>query len=219
MTEPKSFLLSAELHRYLLDHSTDLDERQRALVEETAELGGVSVMQVAPEQGLLLTMLTRLVGANLVVEVGTFTGLSAMCFAFGLDTGGSVITCDVSDEWTAIARAAWERAGVSDRIELRLGPAADTLRAMPTDPVIDLAFIDADKPNYRTYYDELLPRLRSGGLLLADNVLWSGAVVDPAVDDENVRAIRDFNDYVAADGRVEVVMLPVSDGLSLVRKR
>ena len=219
MAEPKSFLLSAELHRYLLDHSTDLDERRRALVEETAELGGVSVMQVAPEQGLLLTMLTRLVGANLVVEVGTFTGLSAMCFAFGLDAGGSVITCDVSDEWTAIAREAWERAGVSDRIELRLGPAADTLRAMPIDPVIDLAFIDADKPNYRAYYDELLPRLRPGGLLLADNVLWSGAVVDPAADDENVRAIRDFNDYVAADGRVEVVMLPVSDGLSLVRKR
>ncbi len=127
--------------------------------------------------------------------------------------------CDVSDEWTSVAKPHWAAAGVADRIDLQIGPALDTLRAMPHGETIDMAFIDADKPNYANYYDELLRRLRPNGLILVDNVLWSGRVVDPGADDDNTVAIRAFNDKVAADDRVESVMLPISDGLTLLRKK
>jgi caffeoyl-CoA O-methyltransferase len=153
------------------------------------------------------------------VEVGTFTGYSSICIARGLADGGRLLCCDVSEEWTAIAREHWDQAGVADRIELRIGPAADTLRALPADPAIDIAFIDADKPGYRTYYEEIVERLRPGGLVLLDNVLWSGNVVDDEDQSENTVAIRAVNDHVAADSRVDAVMLPIADGLTIARKK
>jgi caffeoyl-CoA O-methyltransferase len=222
---PKSFNLSADIHAYLVAHGTPPDAVQTDLIAETQALGGIAAMQIAPEQGALMEMLARLVGATFAVEVGTFTGYSAMCIARGLTPGGRLLCCDVSEEWTNIARRYWDRAGVADRIELRIAPAVDTLRALPPLPLIDLAFIDADKPSYIAYFEELVPRLRPNGLLLVDNVLWSGRVVDRVGSeadgeaDDNTRALRAFNDHIAADERVDVVMLPVADGLTLARKR
>ncbi|HWS47291.1 MAG TPA: class I SAM-dependent methyltransferase [Acidimicrobiia bacterium] len=216
---PKSFLLSAELADYLVDHGTPPDALQRDLIAETAALGPIAGMQIAPEQGAFLTVLTRLVGARRAVEVGTFTGYSALCIARGLPADGRLLCCDISDEWTAIGRSYWDKAGVSDRIELRLAPAVDTLAALAPDVVFDLAFIDADKPNYPNYYEALLPRMRTNGVILVDNVLWDGNVVKAEADDDNTRAIRAFNDMVAADERVDTVMLPVADGLTVCRKK
>jgi caffeoyl-CoA O-methyltransferase len=196
------------------------DEVLTELRAETEALGDVSMMQVGSDQGSLLTALTRLAAARSAVEVGTFTGYSSICIARGLQPGGRLLCCDVSEEYTAIARRAWERAGVADRIELRIAPALETLRALPLEATIDVAFIDADKPNYVNYYDELLPRVRPGGLILADNTLWSGRVADsPAADDAaNLVAIRRFNDHVAADARVANYLLPIGDGLTLIVK-
>jgi caffeoyl-CoA O-methyltransferase len=216
---PKSFLLTPELAAYLVGHGTPPDAHQLALIEETRTLGPVAGMQIAPEQGAFLTLLTQAIGARYAVEVGTFTGYSSLCIARGLPADGHLLCCDVSDEWTAIARRAWASAGVADRIELRLAPAADTLRSLPPEATIDLAFIDADKPGYPVYYEEILGRLRPNGLVLVDNVLWDGRVVQPDADDDNTRAIRAFNDMVAADDRVEAVMLPIADGLTLCRKK
>jgi caffeoyl-CoA O-methyltransferase len=215
---PKSFFLGPEVATYLVDHGTPPDAVQLALIEETRELGPVAGMQVAPEQGAFLTLLTKLVGARSAVEVGTFTGYSSLCIARGLPADGRLLCCDVSDEWTAIARKAWKAAGVEQKIELKLAPGADTLRSLPQEESIDLAFIDADKPGYAVYYEEILSRLRPNGVLLVDNVLWGGRVVDPDAGDDNTKAIKAFNDLVAADGRVEAVMLPISDGLTLIRK-
>jgi caffeoyl-CoA O-methyltransferase len=218
MTTPKSFQLSAEIHEYLIAHGSPPDDIERALIADTAALGDIARMQIAPEQGALLRILTRVVGVTRAIEIGTFTGYSALCIARGLASGGQLLCCDVSDEWTKIGRRHWEAAGVADRIELRLGPALDTLKSLSRDETFDLAFIDADKPNYIAYYEELLPRLRVNGLVIVDNVLWSGSVVDPNAKDENVTAIRAFNDHLAGDERVEKVMLPVSDGITLARK-
>jgi caffeoyl-CoA O-methyltransferase len=195
------------------------DDVIRQLHKETEDLGSVAGMQIGDDQGQFLTMMARLVQARRSVEVGTFTGYSSLCIARGLVDGGSLLCCDVSEEWTAIAKRAWERAGLSDRIQLRLDPAIKTLRSLPTDADIDLVFIDADKPGYISYWDELVPRVRQGGVLLADNVLWSGDIVDDSVDDPNAVALRAFNDRVAADDRVEVVVLPAFDGLTIARKR
>ncbi len=216
---PKSFFLTPEIHAYVLEHGTPLDDVQRALIDETARLGGISLMQVAPEQGAFMTLLTRLVGARRAIEVGTFTGYSALAIARGLPDDGYLLCCDVSQEWTAVARSHWERAGVAHKIELRLAPALDTLRALPAQEAFDLAFIDADKRSYAQYYEELLTRLRPNGVILVDNTLWMGTVVDPSVTDDDTEAIRAFNDRVAADDRVDCVMLAVSDGLTLLRKR
>jgi caffeoyl-CoA O-methyltransferase len=216
---PKSFLLDQELHDYLLRHTTPLDDLQRELIEQTRALGGVSGMQIAPEQGALLTVLCRALGVRRAVEVGTFTGYSALCIARGLAEGGHLLCCDVSEEWTSIARRAWERAGLADRITLRLAPALETLRALPAEPHLDLAFVDADKGGYRAYAEELIPRLRRDGLLLVDNVLWSGRVLDPGDEGEDTGHIRAFNDWLVADERVECVMLPVADGLTMARRR
>jgi caffeoyl-CoA O-methyltransferase len=216
---PKSFALSPEVHEYLVAHGTPPDAIQRELIEETRKLGGISLMQVAPEQGAFLTLFTRLIGARRAVEVGTFTGYSSLCIARGMPEDGRLLCCDVSDEWTALARRYWEKAGVASRIELKLAPALDTLRALPREETLDLAFIDADKPSYPDYYEELLARLRPGGVILVDNVLWMGRVADPSVDDEQTEAIRAFNDRVAADERVDRVMLPIADGLTFARKR
>ncbi len=217
--QPKSFNLSPEIHQYLVAHGTPPDDVQQALIERTSELGGISMMQIAPEQGAFMTILTRLLGVQHAVEVGTFTGYSSLCIARGLADGGRLVCCDVSDEWTSIGREYWERAGVADRIELRIAPALETIATMPEDEHIDLVFIDADKENYANYYDALLPRLRTNGVILVDNTLWSGAVIDESRDDSSTVAIRGFNDMVAADDRVDSVQLAISDGLTLLRKR
>jgi caffeoyl-CoA O-methyltransferase len=215
----KSFLLTAEVHRYIVDHGTPPDAIQQELIEETRKLGGISLMQIAPEQGAFMTLLARAIGARRAIEIGTFTGYSTLCLARGLADGGLVLACDVSEEWTAIARRFWEKAGVAEKIELRIAPAAQTLRALPETPDFDLAFIDADKPSYPIYYELILARLRSGGLILVDNVLWMGQVANPAATDAQTQAIRSFNDSVARDPRVDCVMLSISDGLTILRKR
>jgi caffeoyl-CoA O-methyltransferase len=217
--DPKSFFLSPAISDYLVAHGTPPDELQGRLIAETKTLGAVAGMQIAPEQGAFLTIFSRLIGARRAVEVGTFTGYSALCIARGLPADGHLLCCDVNEEWTSVGRRYWAEAGLQDRIELRLAPAGDTLRSLPDDVSFDLAFIDADKPNYGLYYDEILPRLRVGGAILVDNVLWHGAVVDDSQTDDNVVAIRAFNDRIAGDDRVEAVMLPISDGLTLMRKR
>jgi caffeoyl-CoA O-methyltransferase len=217
--QPKSFNLSPEIHQYLVAHGTPPDDVQQALIERTSELGGISMMQIAPEQGAFMTILTRLLDVRSAVEVGTFTGYSSLCIARGLADGGKLVCCDVSDEWTSIGREYWERAGVADRIDLRIAPALETIATLPDDEHLDLAFIDADKENYANYYDALLPRLRRNGVILVDNTLWSGAVIDESRDDSSTLAIRAFNDRVAADDRVDTVQLAISDGLTLLRKR
>jgi len=219
MDEPKSVVVTTELHEYAVAHGTPPDEVQRSLIEITSGLGSVSGMQISPDQGAFMTILTKIVGVRFAVEVGTFTGYSSICIARGLVDGGRLLCCDVSEEWTAIAREHWARAGVADRIDLRIAPAIETLRALPEGPPIDLAFIDADKPGYVDYYDEIVPRLRPGGVVLLDNVLWSGVVADPSNTEENTVAIRAVNDRVAADDRVEAVVLPIADGLTIARKR
>jgi caffeoyl-CoA O-methyltransferase len=219
MADPKSFHLTGEIHTYLLDHSSALDEVQRDLIAETTELGGVSIMQISPEQGLFMTMLTRLIGARDAVEIGTFTGFSSLAIARGLPADGTLLCCDISEEWTSVARRFWQRAGVDDKVTLSIGPAAETLAALPLTEQFDLAFIDADKPGYLAYYEELVPRMRPGGVILVDNVLYFGAVVDPAAADENVVAIRAFNDHARADDRVDTVMLAIGDGLTFITRR
>jgi caffeoyl-CoA O-methyltransferase len=209
-----------DVFAYLVAHGTPADATYEAIRQETeAATGAAAGMQIGPDQYALLTLLVQLVGATTAVEVGTFTGTSAAAIAKGLAPGGRLLCCDISDEWTSIARRHWADAGLADRIELRLAPALETLEALPIDPPVDFAFIDADKPGYIGYYDALVPRLRPGGLLIADNVLWSGRVADPAADDENTEAIRRFNDHVAADPRCDTVMLAVGDGITLCRKR
>jgi len=216
---PKSFFLTKPVHDYLVAHAPPLDDVQRDLIAETEALGGISMMQIAPEQGAFMTLLTRLIGARHAIEVGTFTGYSSLSIARGLPDDGTLFCCDVNEEWTAIARKYWERAGVDDKIELRLAPAIETLRSLPAGERFDLAFIDADKPNYPHYYEEVLARLRPNGVILVDNTLWAGAVADANASDDNTKAIRAFNDAVAADDRVEGVILTLGDGLSLLRKR
>lgn len=218
-TGPKSFFLTQAVHDYLLAHAPPLDDVQRDLIAETEALGGISMMQIAPEQGAFMTLLTRLIGARRAIEVGTFTGYSALCVARALPDDGTLLCCDVNEEWTAIARKYWERAGVDDKIDLRIAPALDTLRSLPTDEHVDLAFIDADKENYPNYYEEVLSRLRPNGVILVDNTLWMGAVIDPKATDDETNIIRAFNDKVAADDRVESVILTIGDGLTLIRKR
>ncbi len=218
MSAPKSFFLSEELHRYLIDHGTPPDAILRELTEETvARVGGMSIMQVAPEQGAFMTLLTKLIGAKRAIEVGTFTGYSALCIARGLPADGQLICCDVSEEWTSIGQTFWEKAGVADRIDLRIGPALETLRSLPEERSFDMAFIDADKPSYADYYEELLKRIRPGGVILVDNVLWSGSVADPSNQEDSTNTIRAFNELVAGDDRVETVMIPLSDGLTFIR--
>ena len=213
----KYIALDDRLYRYVLGHRTSDDTVLRELREETERLPQAA-MQIAPDQGTFLTLLVAALGARRAIEVGTFTGLSSISIARGLPTDGRLLCCDVSEEWTAIARRYWKRAGLEGRIELRLGPAADTLRALPREPRMDFAFIDADKVGYITYYEEILPRLRPGGVIAVDNVLWSGDVVDDAKQDADTVALRAFNEHVTADARVRSVILPLADGLTLAQK-
>jgi len=214
----KSIAMSDELHAYLVAHSSAPDPLVADLIAETRRvLPKRAGLQVAPEQAGFLELFTRIVGARYAVEVGTFTGLSSIAIARGMGTAGRLLCCDVSEEFTAIARRYWERAGLADRIELRLAPALDTLRTMPAEPHVDLAFIDADKAEYSAYWAELVPRMRPGGVLLVDNVLWSGRVVDPVESVE--KTIAQFNDEVLADDRVESVIIPLADGLTIARRK
>lgn len=203
---------------YVMSHATPPDQVLRDLAEETLRItGGNAIMQISPEQGPLLTMLVQLSGARLAVEVGTFTGYSSICIARGLPADGRLLAHDLSDEWTSVARRYWDKAGVTDKIELRLGPAAETLRALPAEPQVDFAFIDADKAGYPVYYEEILKRLAPGGLIAVDNTLQEGEIVDSSAGG-TVPAMRRFNDLVANDDRVTTVLLPLADGVTLIRK-
>lgn len=216
---PRSFLLDEALSTYVVAHTEPLDPVLARLTARTGALGSVSGMQIGPDQAAFMTMLTRFAGVTNAVEVGTFTGTSALCVARGLAKGGRLVCCDVSEEWTALGRDAWTEAGVDDRIDLRIAPAIETLRTLPVDPVIDLAFIDADKGGYVAYYEELVPRIRPGGWIVADNTLWSGRITDPAVDDADTVALRAYNDRAASDERVTTVLLALADGLTVSQKR
>ncbi|MGI8645874.1 MAG: O-methyltransferase [Nocardioides sp.] len=212
--------LQPDVAEYVAARSAQPDPVLRRLIDRTrAETGGAAGMQISADKGVLLTLLTRVSGARRALELGTFTGYSSICLARGLAEGGSMLCCDVSEDYTAIAREAWAEAGVSDLIELRIAPALQTLAALPEEEPFDLAFIGADKPNYPHYFEAVLPLLRPGGLLLVDNTLWSGDVVRPAEEGSTTAVIQAFNDMVAADDRVDSVILPISDGMTLACKR
>lgn len=187
------------------------------LREETAGMP-MAQMQIAPEQGAFMAMLVQLIGARRILEIGTFTGYSSTAMALALPADGRILCCDVSREWTDVAQRAWTEAGVRDRVELRLAPATQTLAELDDDS-FDLAFIDADKTGYDAYYEGCLRVVRPGGLILIDNTLQDGRVADASADDENVRAIRALNDKIADDERVDSVLLPLVDGLTMARVR
>lgn len=187
------------------------------LREETAPLP-MAQMQIAPEQGAFMALLVQLIGARQILEIGTFTGYSSTAMALAMPADGRIVCCDVSREWTDIARRAWKDAGVEERVDLRLAPATETLGTLD-DNSFDLAFIDADKTSYDAYYEGCLRVVRPGGLILIDNTLQDGRVADQSADDDNVRAIRALNDKIAADGRVDAVLLPLADGLTMARVR
>lgn len=213
--------LTAALHAYLLRVGTRESATAQALRAETLAATPWHPMQISPEQGAFMALLVRLLGAKRTLEVGTFTGYSALVVAEALPADGQVIACDVSAEWTAIGRPFWERAGVAEKIDLRLAPAVETLDALieaGDAGTFDFAFIDADKANYDAYYERCLALLRQGGVIGIDNVLWGGRVADDAVEDEDTQAIRALNAKVRDDARVDIAMLPVGDGLTLARK-
>ncbi len=211
--------LTGELHSFLVDHGAREDEALRHVREVTEKMGPVAVMQIAPEQGALMTLLARAIGAERAIEVGTDTAYSAICIARGLREGGRLIACELSDEYAATAREHFDRAGVADRIELRIGPAIETLRSLPDEPVYDLAFIDADKPNYPHYYEECLIRVRAGGLIALDNLLLGGRILDPGPDDRSAKTMRSLAAHLADDERVDIAMVGIADGIAIARKR
>jgi caffeoyl-CoA O-methyltransferase len=212
--------ISLHLNAYLTAHSSPPDAVLRELANETADLfPNESGLQIAPEQGTLMTLLAQLCGAASALEIGTFTGYSSICIARGLTDHGKLLCCDINEEWTSVARKYWEKAGLQDRIELRLGSAIATLRSLPDDELFDLAFIDADKGGYLDYWREVVPRVRRGGLIMVDNTFSHGRVIDAGNDNPAVISIRDFNDHAAADDRVDLVMVPIGDGLTLARKK
>jgi len=213
--------LDDRLYDYIVDHSLRDHPVLAQLRKVTAGMkwGG---MQIGPDQGQFMQLLVKLVGARNCIEVGVFTGYSSLAVALALPPGGKIVACDVSEEWTAIGREHWKKAGVEDRIDLRLGPATETLDALIAGGgagKYDFAFIDADKPSYLAYYERCLKLLRAGGLIAIDNTLWSGDVAKPDKTDENTVAIRAVNDALHRDERIDVALLPVGDGVTLARKR
>ncbi len=218
---PRSFLLTPELSDYVRAASEPVDEVVADLVAETAAMAergeAPATMQIAPEQGAFMQLLATALGARRAIEIGTFTGMSALYVARGLPTDGSLLCLDINETWTAVARRYWERAGVASRIELRLGDALASLRALPAAETFDLAFVDADKTGYPAYVEELYPRMTPNGVVLLDNTLRGGQVLNPETDDD--RAIVALNAALAADPRWETVLLPMADGLTMLRKR
>jgi predicted O-methyltransferase YrrM len=217
----RSIMLTDSLYEYMNDVSLREPPLLLALREETSELTQRS-MQISPEQGQFMALLVRLTGARRCLEVGVFTGYSSLATALALPEDGRIVACDVSEEWTAVARRYWKRAGVDHKIDLRLAPATETLDALVAEGrggTFDFAFIDADKTNYLAYYERTLALLRTGGLVLIDNTLWSGKVADPEVADADTVALRHFNEILHRDERVDLSLLPVGDGLTLARKR
>lgn len=217
----KTFTLSDDLHAYLVSVSVHEPDVLTKLRAETAALPNAR-MQISVEQGQFLRLLIELIGARRTLEVGTFTGYSSLSIALALPDDGAMVCCDVSEEFTNVARCFWQQAGVAHKINLRLGPATQTLAALiehDAAGTFDFAFIDADKPNYDTYYEQALRLVRPGGLVAIDNTLWSGRVADPAVTDEDTQALRALNAKIHADERVTLSLVPIGDGLTLARKR
>ena len=216
----KYVALNDALYEYIVRHrSGAIDPVLDELRHETESLGEIARMLISPEQGDFLTLLTRLLGVRCAVEVGTFTGYSSICIARGLAHHGRLFCFDLNPEWAAIARRYWEKDGVSDRINLQLGDAKEALPAWEPSGPIDLAFIDADKPGYDAYFEILLPKMRSNGLFIFDNMVWGGRVIEQPLSDPDGLAIDRLNAKLAADERVETVLLPVADGLHFARKR
>jgi len=215
--------LDDDLHAYLVEHGARQDEVLARVQAETEAMGEIAVMQIAPDQGAFMTLLARVIGAREALELGTFTGYSAICIARGLAPGGRLLCCELDEGYAETAARNFEAAGVADRVEIRIGPALDTLRALPQREVFDLAFIDADKQTYPDYYEECLVRTRPGGLILVDNVLSAGRVLERDSLDEgaaaSVPAIHQLNERVRDDERVDVAMVGIADGLTIARKR
>ena len=217
----RTLSMTDALYDYLLTVSSREPEILRRLREETARLPNAG-MQIGPEQGQFMGLLIQLMGARRTLEVGVFTGYSSLAVALALPPDGRVVACDVSEEWTAIARRYWAEAGVAGKIELRLGPAVETLDALLADGQtegFDIAFIDADKENYDHYYERALRLVRPGGLIAIDNVLWSGRVADPEAQGESLVAIRALNAKLHRDERVTLSLVPIGDGLTLALRR
>ena len=212
-----SFVVPEELEAYAAEHTSAPTEVLAALTEETKRDFEAHGMSVGPLEGRFLEMLVFALRPSLVVEIGTFTGYSTLSMAAALGDGGRIVTCDIDPVSNAVAQKYAASAGLADRIDFRLGPALETLAAL--DGPVDFAFIDADKPNYVNYYEAVLPKLSDRGLIAADNTLWSGRVLDAGADDQNTKAIKAFNDHVAADERVVCVQTTVRDGVTLIRKR
>jgi predicted O-methyltransferase YrrM len=213
--------MSDPLYDYLLSVSLHEPDVLRRCREETAEMA-MSTKQISPDEGQLLALLTRLSGARRTIEVGVFTGYSAMCVALAMPEDGRIIGCDIDEDWTAVARRYWHEAGVAHKIDLRLAPAAETLDELIEAGLanqFDMAFIDADKSNYALYYEQCMALVRPGGLILVDNVLWYGRVIDETFQDADTTAIRAINKMIHADERVEICMVPIGDGLTLAYKR
>lgn len=221
MARPKTVSLTGELYDYALAHWLRDSDVKRRLREQTAKLPAAG-MQIAPDQGQLMALLAQLVGARFAVEVGVFTGYSALCVAETLPADGKLFAFDVSEEWTAIAKPYWKEAGVADRIDLRIGPALaslDRLIAEGWSGKIDMAFVDADKTGYDAYVERCLTLLRRGGLLLIDNVLWGGSVIDPKDESADTKALRALNGKLHADPRVSLALIPIGDGVTAAIKR
>lgn len=217
----QSLQLTDDLYQYLLQVSLRESSVQRQLREETAQLPQAQ-MQVAPEQGQFMGLLARLINARKAIEVGVFTGYSSLCFALAIPDDGRLIACDISKKWTNIARRYWQEAGVDHKIELRLGPALATLDALLAEGEqgsFDLAFIDADKENYRHYYERALRLIRPGGLILFDNTLWGGHVAVPSIQDVDTNAIRELNAFLKTDDRIWLSLIPIADGLTMAIKK
>jgi predicted O-methyltransferase YrrM len=217
----RRLVVTDDIHRYLVDHSVREHVALARLRAATADLPDAQ-MQIGPEQGQFMALLARLMNAKHCIEIGVFTGYSSLAVALALPEDGRIIACDVSDEWTSIARRFWREAGVEHKIELKLQPATKTLQELlgrGEAGRFDFAFIDADKPAYDTYYEQLLQLLRPGGLIAIDNTLWSGRVADATSRDANTAALRTLNDKLHRDERIDLSLLPIGDGLTLARKR